>query len=127
MSVFEPNTRVRCIDCSNYSNGACSVKSRTPKTAPRKRRTCAKYSFSGFINNRTSPPSEFRPFWWWYSKKEKKILSRLAALGVSPSTGVAEPAMPKSTAASSVLKPTTSDDPLLVQVGDSNEDRGGRG
>jgi len=83
MSEFTPGAQVRCVECMKYTEeGKCSSKFRQPTTAPRKRRACTKYSFSGVVHNRTPLPFEERPFWWFFTKKERAILGRMLALGI---------------------------------------------
>jgi len=113
MSEFIPNTRVRCIDCTKYSDGHCLVKFRQPSTSPRKRRLCSKYDFCGAYQNRTPLPAERLPFWYYYSNKERKILEQMINAGVQPlETKTIQ--VPNSTATSTTISRTESASPELA-------------
>ena len=71
--------RVRCIDCANLVDGHCTAKDTT--VAPKKRRLCTKYVFAGEYENRETASAMYVP---WIDKKTKKMIARLAALGITP-------------------------------------------
>jgi hypothetical protein len=80
MSEFSGSTsKVRCVDCTRLQGNICSAKK--VKVAPKKRRSCGSYSFSGEYENRTSLDSMYIPY---VDKKTKKLFRKLSELGIIP-------------------------------------------
>src|SRR5574338_395245 len=83
MSQFQGSTvRVRCADCTKYSNGRCLAKDAL--VAARKRRTCTAYVFKGEFQNRTPLESVYFPP---VDKKTRKMIQKLISLGIVPVAG----------------------------------------
>lgn len=82
MSHFEGGNKVRCIDCTKLSGKTCTAKNTS--VSVKKRRSCGVYQFSGEYVNSTPLPATYLPH---VDKKTKKLLKKLAKMGVMPMTG----------------------------------------
>lgn len=120
MSEFKGGSKVRCVDCTRLEGNRCSVKD--TKVAPRKRRVCGSYQFTGEFQNRTSPESVYMPY---VDKNTQRMIKRLMKLGITPVAsgpeGVPEGykriPMPQSTATAGIVGVREESDPLLQQPG----------
>lgn len=83
MSQFQGSTvRVRCADCTKFSEGRCLAKDAS--VAARKRRTCNAYVFKGEFQNRTPLEAIYFPP---VDKKTRKMIQKLISLGIVPVAG----------------------------------------
>ncbi len=106
MSEFTgAGNKVRCVDCVSLSGKHC-VKKNTG-VAPKKKRTCAVYSFKGEYINRTSPEAMYIPY---VDQGTRRLIRKMQKLGIvpvaeseGPEGGYKAVPMPRSTATAGVL------------------------
>lgn len=77
MSEFKGSSKVRCIDCVNLQDRFCSAKDTT--VAPRKKRVCGSYEFTGIYQNRTPLPVSPVPY---VDKSTRRMIKKLLSLGI---------------------------------------------
>lgn len=104
MSEFKGSRKVRCIDCVNLQDRFCATKDTV--VAPRKKRVCGSYAFTGTYQNRTPLPVSQVPYVDKSTRRMIKKLLNLGILQVRPDGTVAakqQIEIPQSTATAAVL------------------------